>query len=392
MIHHVIIGAGISGLYQALQLPDDASILILEQGSGIGGRIKSQTMGDGKVIELGAGIMHSNQVLITRLIEYLGLEIEAMPSATASSSLFFLDNKVVTSPLSTDILRPFVTENLSIEEIARRNLSNEDYKRLQANTKEWFEIARQNSQTFFHNEDNTGNIFKIKGGNQRLITALHQHLLRRKKHFRIRFRSSVERVVHHYDGGYIIHTSDGSTIHTPNVHLCTGLSASRRIQFSEDIPMINLHDVLIAIPTTRVYIEFQNPISWPHFLRNIVTNLPIKWAIIVSPTLIQASYTDGRLADYWGRLPQQCLVTEIVKQLDQLFPDLGIPSKGVRQVIRKYWSEGFCVVHPRIERHKYEYFQQHFPSGFYEYVSPRDYGKDQAWMESHLGGSSSRKN
>jgi monoamine oxidase len=78
----IVIGGGISGLYQAwqrLKREPELSLLLLEANSNVGGRIRTFHNRYYPSVEFGAGRFHDKHVLLLELIRELGLESKIVP-------------------------------------------------------------------------------------------------------------------------------------------------------------------------------------------------------------------------------------------------------------------------------------------------------------------------
>ena len=73
---HLIVGAGIAGLYSAYKIHkkyNTNQILIIEQDTRIGGKIFTLPIDLDTNIELGAGVIHSNNICVMKLLQDLNL-------------------------------------------------------------------------------------------------------------------------------------------------------------------------------------------------------------------------------------------------------------------------------------------------------------------------------
>lgn len=76
-IKYLIVGGGIAGLYSAYKIHDKfktSNIIIIEKDNRIGGKIYTMPINDNTNIELGAGILHSDNINVLNLLKELKLD------------------------------------------------------------------------------------------------------------------------------------------------------------------------------------------------------------------------------------------------------------------------------------------------------------------------------
>src|SRR5918999_6235238 len=83
----VVVGAGLAGLVAARKVAAaDLDVVVLEARDRVGGRTLNESIGDGKVVELGAQWVGPTQDRVLKLIGELGLE--TFPTHTAGKNVF----------------------------------------------------------------------------------------------------------------------------------------------------------------------------------------------------------------------------------------------------------------------------------------------------------------
>ena len=76
MARIVVVGAGLAGLTAALRLTQSGHrVTVLEAGDRVGGRVRSVTMSNGEVGELGGEWLSSDQPSVTALAREVGVRL-----------------------------------------------------------------------------------------------------------------------------------------------------------------------------------------------------------------------------------------------------------------------------------------------------------------------------
>jgi monoamine oxidase len=95
----VVVGAGLSGLVAARRLIEQGKrVRVLEARPRVGGRMVSQTLSDGSVVDLGGQWEGSTHHRFAALLQELGLS--SYPRYDAGDSIFCWRGKRVQAPLA----------------------------------------------------------------------------------------------------------------------------------------------------------------------------------------------------------------------------------------------------------------------------------------------------
>lgn len=372
-MRNVIIGGGISGLYIGYQLlkKGETDFLILEKGSRIGGRILTKD-----TLELGASIFHSRQKNIMNLIHNLGLDNKLLELKGGIDTIYCLKNKgrlhseYVNERLDkiNNKLKRLIEKELSLQELAKKVLSEEDYNFYKNMSKEWFEIKDQNALTVFKNIENVGKVYKIKNGLSQVVEKLYK-LLKDK----IKFNYEVKNIVYNKDN-FII----DKKLTCDKLYLCTNMSGAKKINFT-DIEMKKVLKMATPLSSIRVYLKFKDNL----INNNIVSNYLFKWCIVIDDKTSMVSYTDGSSATRLNNLGEKEAIKLILYEISNcLRKDINL--NDVDQKYFSYWKEAFNIIKSHITEKEYKNTLKLLPKNFNQTVIPLDFGLNQAWMEAHL--------
>jgi len=371
----IIIGSGISGLYIGYQLLEKGikDFIILEKSNRIGGRVLTKDN-----LELGASIFHSKQNNIMRLIYKLGLDKKLMELKGGKDTLYYLKNKgrldsgyvnERLDKLNNKLKNKLYTNSkLSLQELAKKVLNNDDYNFYKDMTKEWFEIKDQNAITSFRNIENVGKLYKMKDGLSQIINKLSV-ILKDK----IKLNYEVKNISYDNDK-FIINKK----LNCDKLYLCTNMSGTKKIKFS-GIQMKKVLDMGLPVSSIRVYLQFKDAL----IKNNIVSNYLFKWCIYISERIAMVSYVDGSSATRLNNLGEKEAIKLILYEISESLRE-EINLTNVEKKYFAYWKEAFNIVKSHITESEYYKTLNSLPKNFYQTVIPLEYGLNQAWMEAHL--------
>ncbi len=105
----VIVGGGLAGLYSAYRLKKAGrKVVVLEASQRCGGRIWTQTMGDGSFFERGAMFLRPNHFRMLALYSELGIEAAVdIEAAVTKDTLHYFDRKLFKHNWNSDKQAPF---------------------------------------------------------------------------------------------------------------------------------------------------------------------------------------------------------------------------------------------------------------------------------------------
>jgi monoamine oxidase len=380
-IRHLIIGAGIPGLYIALQLQrkGENDFLLLEKRGVDRGKQVTQIAPDGTDIELGSSIEHTNQPKFFDLLNLLDLEkaVWFTPKLTnyyvygnlSSDQVkqIYKDCKKRVKAASEKIENQFAT----LEELSQKVLSESEFKLFSTCYCCWYEINLENAKHFFITEANEGKYFRLKGGQQQLITLSDE-----KVGSHIKFYTEVVKVK--YDGKhYFTTTADGETIASEYLYLTTNLTGAKKIKFDGIDAIDKYLDLAWSRECMRWYMVLKKGkgINIPGY---IVGQIPGKWTIKNSDRVWLISYVDGPLVEEYSK--NKNLSREWIFTMNSLF-GTRIKAEDVEDEIVAVWKDAYTILKP--EWYKYhKIIEDELPSKLV--ITTVTTPEGQGWIEGNL--------
>jgi glycine/D-amino acid oxidase-like deaminating enzyme len=355
----IIIGAGIAGLYCALQILDEypqTKLAILEKYNYIGGRIVTfrKTLESGKKVqwEIGAGRISGTHERTKRLLKEYGLHLIPIsprqefrqeknlfhpePSDFSKHANIFLE---ATKSLTPEILRKH-----TIFSIATKILGKENAEDIFDRFPYWAEpnlmradLAIQTLQGVVGQEDS---FFVCQEGLGALTDAMAENI--KKLGGKIFLNMEVNGIQHIYDdenssGSYDI-VSCIRTTKSPNSPVTLKISARKTIfalhlEALQKIPQLAEAPFLGQLkmsPLIRIYAVFptEKGKSWFSGIPKTVCpskDNPIRFFIPINPTagVTMISYAEGPSADHWIKMVNTPkLEKAVMNAVRKLFPEI----------------------------------------------------------------------
>jgi len=372
----VILGGGIAGLYTAYQLLQknpDSTLLLLEKGSVLGGRIhtyKDKYMS----VEAGAGRFHSGHTRLLGLIRELGLASRVINIETGFTYVHVAGSASVAEPDPSSLIRHVLRESKKTDIEILRNQSFLDFAKTVVSVAEvqfiedsfgyYTELVSMNAHDalYLMTEHLSGKhqFHVLSGGLSQLIDALETKLRGYGDGVTILKRHEVESL-RCYAWSSAESVSD-VTVEKFEIG-CKGIAKKYygRVligalpkQVLENIPMFRplkpVFEQIICGPLCRIYSKFSLDASgqpWFHDLSKITTNNKLRMVIPVNTSqgILMSSYTDNKFAKYWKRLydrdlragSSRCVEEQLCKQLEET-TGKNVPEPIVSRVF--YWDCG----------------------------------------------------
>jgi len=339
----IIVGSGLTGLwlgYQLLKLR--LPFIILEKNDRVGGKVRSEFTDDGTLMDYGPSIIHSNQELIINLLDELNIETEISDGD--------ITYKIDGCP--TNVNYPKKAEGRVeqvVPKIKRCHFSYDEVRYFKYNT--WRK-----------SEDNIGTIMTIKYGFQQIIDRLYEKL---------KSRILLNTKVNHVGKG-LVETSDG-ILKFEKLILCTTSMDARELYIhTTSETAIRAVSCAIPVSSSRLFIELKVPYQFENKFFVGGPNSSFGFAIVHSPTVILASYTDGEKAK--GPI-----------NMKRILRELSIREEDVKETGRGYYEDAFERVPSYMPNHVIKQSIEVDKNVYQTFVpdAGRE-GQDQAWVESHL--------
>lgn len=347
MTHTVVVGAGIAGLWIALQLVTlGERVTILEKYGVPGGRVLTSKYG----YELGAGRIHGTHRRVRALLRRYHLHLNP------------IGNQVVWRPLGgctepnefeetwAAILKQikklpqYVLATHTLREIAEITLGTAEARQFLDRFPYRAELERQRAdigiRTFEGEMGTRDNYYVVREGLSALVKGLVRDI--RAGGGTLSVNTEVTDVQNAGLGRYRVLTRKGKHIGeliADRVVLALHATALRALPVTRSMPAL-AH--LGMAPLTRIYAQY--PGGW--YQPRIVTDSPLRYIIPIHPKkgIVMISYTDDRDTARFRGLKDEALTAEIQTEVRRLFPQQIIPEPvWVRSA---EWHEGTTYWRP----------------------------------------------
>jgi glycine/D-amino acid oxidase-like deaminating enzyme len=347
MTHTVVVGAGIAGLWIALQLLKTGErVTILEKYGVPGGRIITSKHG----YELGAGRVYGKHRRVRALLRHYGLHLDPL-----GNSIFWRPLGGCTEPNTFEetwsaILKQF--KKLPPHILATHTLRDLAEKVLGADAARLFlerfpyraELECQRADIgirCFEGEMGTRDgYYVVREGLSAMIRGLVRDI--RQAGGTLTVNTEVTDIERNTLGRYRIQTRKGKLvgeIGADRVVLAVHADGLRALPVTRSMPALS-H--LGMAPLTRIYAQY--PGGWKH--PRIVTDSPLRYIIPIDPAtgVVMISYTDNHDTERFRGLKDKELTAEIQKEVRRLFIKDIIPEPlWVRSA---EWKEGATYWRP----------------------------------------------
>ena len=348
-----IIGAGIAGLYCALELSKKYprnKICVLEKYKYIGGRTFTfKDNAKNLQWEAGAGRVHKSHHHVTKLINHYGLtkipipnEIEWRPS---SDNVEPIKIEAYINNLGLDFLSPEILRTHTLKDLLTRISGYSITKKLMNHYEYRSEFDTQRADKALEaleNELGDGEGFYIiKEGFSALIGHMKHDI--EKAGVRI-LRENEATDIRKDDKSYIVEIRNAQPIKSAKVIVALTRDAVAELPCFKGLSI--LKQVKMR-PLVRIYAVFPNTGGkmWFEGMAKFVCPKPVRYVIPINSKqgTIMISYTDGEDAEYWLRKMKESnhieqITGEIMGQIRGLFPDIKIPEPTFLKI--HPWADG----------------------------------------------------
>jgi hypothetical protein len=392
---HVIVGGGVAGIYLGMQLYlKNEPFIILEQSGDNDDRIgklvskvksipKPKTGGmKQQTFELGASIFHSNQTEFIHLLKFLGLDDKIIKFDSKMKSLFvypgmsseaaqakFLEIKNKLKRAS------FTSKYETIDQVAKRVLTTQDYDLLATCWNCWYENNQMNAKTYFDAEAQEGQTCMLRGGLEQITTKARAIFKDKYKCYH-----TVKYVDKLKDGKIMIGLRDdqdqAKVVFTDNIYLCLSVNDYSNIRLDNLLCVLQYIKYVHYLASLRFYVVLKEEPPNSEY-DEIVGDIESKWILKYNKYVWLGPYVDGELADVFRDKKQERIVLGVLRDLG--FENPSVESQ-VYDTIGAYWMDAFEVLRPQFFAENPRLFR--LEPGVFCTSVPQP--KDQAWMNGHL--------
>jgi hypothetical protein len=401
-INHLIIGAGIAGLYIGLQLlnknENDLLILEAQPKDTHHGRLYTENFGSNDYhIELGASIFHSQQPNIHNYINLVNMNndivkykpesiyriIKNKTSDEANIYYKYLFEKCKQSLFKTINKNNTKSDDLTLDEASKFFLTKEEYNDFKLLHSEWFEHYDKNAILYFNvNEiEEKSTICTMKNGMQSLVNKGCE-ILSHPKINKIQYSSIVNDI--YYDKKlnlYLIHIHPNTTIFAKHLYICTNLVNKINIHMPEIKPLI---DMCKSKSCMRFYVQFDRVLkSYPNFIAGDHIG---KLSIRTGKQTWLIGYMDDELADQLNKIKPYEFIDTWLKQMNQIFKS-NYTMDNVIKYTKAYWKDAYVGLRKEFYSSKKDKISKAIQSKYKHLLLtfvPNHMGENIAWTEAHL--------
>jgi hypothetical protein len=351
----VIVGAGIAGLYTAYKLSATTTdIRIIEKSDRYGGRIYTYK----NKYDVGAGRLGKKQKLVMKLIKDFNLEhliININPDKNYYVDENMLNEKELLKYYNSDYkslkdLWLYVINyksTLNLRHFTFHNylgtfLKTKEIKVLERSLGYINEMYRLNAYNAidslkkdFDVEDNA--FFILKGGLHILSQSLYDYL--KTKNIKVEFNTSLHDIK--YD--HII--TNKTTIKYSTLYLAVCKKAYMTVPYFK--PYYNLFDSVSVGNLLRIYAKYDlNDNKWLINMKKTVTDNKLQFIIPINGDLVQISYSDDYIANFWNALSVKETKKQITRIVKEMFPNENVTEP--LWITKHYWCCGSHFWKPNV--------------------------------------------
>ena len=352
----VIVGAGIAGLYTAYKLSANTTdIRIIEKSDRYGGRIYTYK----NKYDVGAGRLGKKQKLVMKLIKDFNLEhlmIDINPNKN-----YYVDEKMLNEE---GLLKHYNSEYKSLKDLwiyvinykSKLNLRQFNFhnylgtflktkeikvlERSLGYINEMYKLNAYNAvyslKKDFDVEDN--DFFILDGGLHILSKSIYDYL--KTKNINVEFNTSLQDI----KDDYII-TDNGTHIKYSKLYLAVCKKAYMTVPYFK--PYNKIFDTVSVGNLLRIYAKYDlNKNKWLANMKKTITDNKLQFIIPISEDLIQISYSDDYIANFWNELSVKETKHHITRLVKEMFPTENITEP--LWITKHYWCCGSHFWKPNV--------------------------------------------
>ena len=398
----IIIGAGITGLYLAYKLiknknTDPNDILIIEKSNRIGGRIYTYN-NDNFNYDVGAGRLGKKQKYIMKLLKELNLEDKMYDISNDKN--YFVDDKLLNekellkyykSEFNTisDLWDYVITYKSSLD-LTKMNFHNyvstflntNEVKILERSLGYINEIYRLNAYNAIYTlkkdfDVKENSFFILTSGLGIICDRLEEYL--NEKNVKILLNTDLVDI----NEKKKIITTNKKNYKYDTLYLAICKKGYMTIPYFNKYKY--LLDTVHVGNLLRIYAKFDvNKNKWIKNIKKTVSDNKLQFIIPINNEkgLIQISYSDDYIANFWNILNDNQIKINLVRFLKEIFPNYDITEPN--WITKHYWCNGshFWKVGVKSKLIKKKINNIFNPKNIYILVEI--YSDRQAWIEGSL--------
>lgn len=385
----IIIGGGIAGLYAAYNLCKNKKVLLIERSSILGGRIKTDKIGD-IPIELGAARFSNKHKLLISLLKKFKFQ-EKIIELPKKIDHYYLNKKINYN--TTKYLKRLNSgqkkykkdylQKITLLQYSKKILGDKEAEKLRlmfGYDAEFFKLNSYSALKMF-DEDLLQDVkyYILYGGFNQLIDKLEEFL--------------IDNAVTILKDKNIINIQDNKIIDENNKeYLFNNLVLAIPkvdLKYFDIFKNYNLLDSVSEIPLIRIYAKYpknKNGKVWFHNIKRTITDNFIRHIIPIDydSGIIMISYSDSITAEMWNNLyllGEKELTKKINTEIKQLL-NINIPEPLEYNVY--FWKEGVHMWKTNTKMDiDYKKIMKPFPKSNI-YICNEAYSKHQCWIEGAL--------
>lgn len=355
-ISTVVVGAGIGGLYVAYQLlkTHDGSVIVLEKGEEVGGRVFTYKDASMRV-EAGAGRFSKDHTLFIKLLKEFDLYSLVVQNGVmsghyhigASGDVCFIPQAQV-DPVKRKLISfrkkrsKSYLQSVSLVSFARSVLSADEVQFLLDSFGYYSELVLMNAYDCIRlMGELDSRHYSLRGGLSLVIRELQTRI--RRLGGKIFVKKEV-REIHDTECGFSLRCRDGTAYSCENLVCALSKDALDHLPFFKRVA--SLTRGIVGAPLCRIYVKY--PVQrgygpWFKGLKKFTVNNELRMVIPISEEkgVIMISYSDNRFADFWKRIENRYGETGINRVIQKKIKEvLGIDIPDAKAIRTFYWSSG----------------------------------------------------
>tara|TARA_B100000925_G_scaffold156030_1_gene117096 strand:- start:68 stop:1309 length:1242 start_codon:yes stop_codon:yes gene_type:complete len=403
MFDYIIIGGGISGLYNYIKLiekDENLKIKLFEKNDYFGGRIRQHNeyyLGHEYSFPCGAARFNINHKNVIKLMKDFGL-LDMRTHKGQLPNTKFIDvkndfnenlqkkdgydyiNEILKHASKID---PYILKQYTFQEFAEKYVSQKEMDYILNSCGYSGQLKHMNmydAKRLF-GEGIRNDVKFFLGKFQLLVNKMIEYL--KDKHANIRLRTNVKSIQYNtnHDAYKIIYND--FFVYARKVVLCLPKETLLKLSILNPIKTI-LDETISTKPLCRVYAIFDKSETWlKNIKQKIFTNNELRFIIPIDPEngLIMISYTDDIHTQFWHKRKnsQTILKKTIVKLVNDTF---NIKINKPLKVIVCYWKSGVAYWNKNINSDVVsKYIANPIPN---IYICGENYSQNQSWVEGSL--------